>query len=62
MTTKINKVNDAKFQATDLNFIVKMEPDKLIIETFSTNDEVQYVGEILANPLIDLEAIEEMLE
>jgi hypothetical protein len=61
MTTNINNVNDAKFQAMDIKFIVKMEPDKLIIETSSQKDEIQYVGEILATPLIDFEAIEEML-
>jgi hypothetical protein len=62
MMTNINNVNDAKFQAMDLNFIVKVEPDKLIIETSSQKDEIQYVGEIPANPFIDFEDIEEMLE
>jgi hypothetical protein len=63
MMTNINNVNnDAKFQAMDLKFIVKMEPDKLIIETSSKKDELQYVGEIPATPLIDFEDIKEMLE
>jgi hypothetical protein len=62
MTTNINYVNDAKFQVMDLNFIVKMEPDKLIIETSSSKDEIQYVGEIPANPFIDFEDIKELLE
>lgn len=62
MTTNINNLNDAKFQAMDLNFIVKMEPDKLIIETSSSKDDIQYVGEIPANPLIDFEDIKELLE
>jgi flagellar basal body rod protein FlgB len=61
MTTNINDVNDPKFQAMDINFIVQMEPDKLIIETSSQKDELQYVGEIPANPFIDFEDIKELL-
>jgi hypothetical protein len=62
MMTNIDNVNDAKFQAMDLKFIVKMQPDKLIVETSSPKDEVQYVGEMPASPLVDLEYIKELLE
>ena len=62
MITNIDNVNDAKFQAMDLTFTTRTEPDKLIIEASASRDKFQYVGEIPATPLIDFEDIRELLE
>lgn len=62
MITNIDNVNDAKFQALDLTFAIRMETDKLIIEASASKDEFQYIGEIPATPLIDFKDIKELLE
>lgn len=46
----------------NLNFITKIETDKLIIEASDPKDEFLYVGEIHATSLVDFNEIKELLE
>ena len=48
------KVSDEKVQSLGLKFTFSTEGDKLIIEAFCLKDNQMYVGEIIANPYVDL--------
>ena len=48
------KVSDARVQSLGLKFTFSTEGDKLIIEAFCSKDNQKYVGEIIANPYVDL--------
>lgn len=54
MDSEIVKVSDARVQSLGLKFTFSTEGDKLIIEASCSKDNQKYVGEIIANPYVDL--------
>lgn len=54
MDSEIVQVNDAKVQSLGLKFSFSTEGDKLIIEAYCSKDNQKYVGEMIANPYVDL--------
>ena len=54
MDSEIVKVSDARVQSLGLKFTFYTESEKLIIEAFCSKDNQKYVGEIIANPYVDL--------